>query len=297
LTAKNANDWVAYIGDRQGFFAANGVNVAFVVTGSAAANAQQLTAGALDLAGISSSQVVEAVEGGAPLRVVLNRTYTSPYVIVGRKGLHSIKDLKGKMIIVGGPNDVTTILMNGVLAGNGLTPDNVTYTYAGGTPERFAALMSGAVDAAILVPPFSFRATDQGYPQLSTVAQYFPSFPLDLVATNMTWARTHADTLEGYLRGYLQAVRWLSDPANHDRAVAVLVDQTNSLPDDAAKSYDAFVKAKVFNDTGITPLDGLDKVIGILGKIGVLKPPLPPASKYVDNHFVQNAQAELKAKR
>lgn len=297
FTAKNASDWIAYIGDKQGFFAANGVKAEFVVTGSAAANAQQLTAGSVDLAGISSSQIVEAVEGGAPLKVVLNRTHTTPYVIVGKKGTRSIKDLKGKTIIVGGPNDITTILMNGVLDGNGMKPDDVTYTFAGGTPERFAALMSGGVDAAILIPPFSFRAIGQGYPQLAEVAKFFPAFPLDLVATNVSWARAHADTLEGYLRGYLQGVRWIDDPANRDRAIAILIEATNSPAEDAAKSYDAYVKARIFNETGVTPIEGLDKVIATLGKIGVLKPPLPPGAKYVDNHYIEDAGAALKARR
>jgi len=297
LTSKNASDWIAFASEKLGFFAANGVKPDFVVVGSAAGNAQQLTAGSTDLAGISSTQLIEAVQGGAPLQAVLNRTHTTPYVIVGKKGVTSIRELAGRTIIVGGPNDITTIMMNGVLAGNRMKPDDVTYTFAGGTPERFAALMSGTVDAAILLPPFSFRATSQGYPLLTEVSKYFPSFPLDLVGTNVGWAKTHGDVLEGYLRGYLQGVRWINDPANRAQALTILSEATNTAPDDAAKTYDVYVRGKVYNETGTTPADGMDKVIATLASINAIKPPLPRGSRFVDNSFVEHAAAQLRARR
>jgi ABC-type nitrate/sulfonate/bicarbonate transport system substrate-binding protein len=294
LTSKSASDWVAFLGEKLGFFTANGVKPEFVVAGSAAANAQQLTAGSSDMAGISATQLIEAVEGGAPLQAILNRTHTTPYVIVGKKGIAGIKGLAGKMVIVGGPNDITTILMNGVLAGNGMKPENVTYTFAGGTPERFAALMSGAVDAAILLPPFSFRATAQGYPQLAEVSKYFGTFPLDLVGTNATFAKTKSDVLEGYLRGYLQGVRWIYDSANRAQALAILTEATNTTAEDAAKTYDAYVRGRVFNETGLTPIDGMDKVVATLLSINAIKPPAPRGGKFVDNTFVQHAAAQLR---
>lgn len=297
FTSKNASDWIAFVADKLGFFTANGVKPDFVVVGSAAGNAQQLTAGATDLAGISSTQIIEAVLGGAPLVAVLNRTHTTPYVIIAKKGLTSIGALAGKTIIVGGPNDVTTIMMNGVLAGNHLKPDDVTYTFAGGTPERFAALMSGTVDAAILLPPFSFRALAQGYQLLTPVAKYFPSFPLDLVATNTAFAKAHPDVLEAYCRGYLQGVRWIYDPANRSQALSILSEATNTAAEDAAKTYDAYVRDKVYSETGVTPVDGMDKVLATLLSINAIKPPTPPGSRFVDNTFVQHAAAQLRARR
>lgn len=297
LTSKNASDWIAFVGERQGFFAANGVKPEFVVVGSAAGNAQQLTAGSVELAGISSTQLIEAVLGGAPLTAVLNRTHTTPYFIIGKKGVASIKDLKGKTMIVGGPNDITTIMMNGVLAGNGMKPEELTYTFAGGTPERFAALMSGGVDAAILLPPFTFRATAQGYPVLAQVGKYFPSFPLDLVGTNVNWAKTHAETIEGYMRGYLQSVRWIYDERNRAPALQILADTTNTTPEDAAKTYDVYVRGKVYSEAATTPTDGMDQVVSTLLAINAIKPPAPPGSRFVDNSFIQRATAQLRARR
>lgn len=297
FTSLSAADWISFAANKLGFFTANGVQPSFTVTGSAAGNAQQLTANAIDVAGISSTQLIEAIQGGAPLVGVADRTQTAPYVILGRKGMTSIKQLAGKIAIVGGPNDITRIMMDRVLTANGVKLQDVTYTFAGGTPERFAALISGTVDASILLPPFQFRATSQGYPILAKVASYFPAFPLDLIGANATWAKAHSETLVAYFRGYLQAVRWIYDPANHDRALQILAESTNTSQDDAAKTYEVYVKERVFSQTAQIPLAGMQQVIDTLAKLDVLKPPLPPPSKFVDNHYMQGAADALRGKR
>jgi len=78
LTSKTANDWVNFLANKLGFFTANGVSIDYVTVGSAAGNAQQLTAGSLNLGGVASPNLIEAVIGGAPLVTVLARNQASP---------------------------------------------------------------------------------------------------------------------------------------------------------------------------------------------------------------------------
>jgi NitT/TauT family transport system substrate-binding protein len=166
LVSKTMTDWPLFIAEAQGYLKANGLAAEIVVTGSAATAAQQLVAGSLDIAENSTSQTLEAFVGGAPITIIMARSTSVPYTILGRKGITSIAQLRGKQMIIGGPNDITHIYMDTILQKAGLQPSDVTYTYAGGTPDRFAALLSGSVDAAILYPPFSFRAEGLGYPAL-----------------------------------------------------------------------------------------------------------------------------------
>ena len=42
-----------------------------------------------------------------------------------------------------------------------MRPDDIEQVYAGATPNRLAALVSGAVQAALLTQPFDFRAAAQ----------------------------------------------------------------------------------------------------------------------------------------
>lgn len=295
LTSKTASDWSVYVADKLGYFTQNGLQVDIIVTGSSAANAQQLTAGSVDIGEISTTQIIEAVLGGAPIVSFINRSNNAPYIIVGKKGLSSISQLRGKTIIVGGPNDITLVFMNTVLAAYKLKPDDVTYTFAGGTSERFAALFSGTVDAAILLPPFSFRAESAGYPVLDRVQKYFPVFPFDTFSARIDFAKKNPDILIAYAKSILRAVNWLYDPGNKSKAVAILAEATNVSPDDATKTYDFFItQVKYYHRTGLMTNEDLAPVISALLKTDQIKPPAPDPARFYDNTFATKANAALR---
>lgn len=295
LTSKTASDWAVYVGTDVGFFAQNGIKPDLIIAGSSAACAQQLTAGSVDIGEVSTTQVIEAVLGGAPITAIINRTNNAPYAILGKKGLTSIAQLKGKTIIVGGPNDVTLVFMNTVLAAYKLTPDDVTYTFAGGTAERFAALLSGTVDASILLPPFSFKAEAAGYPVLDNVQKYFPVFPFDTFSARTDFAKKSPDILTAWTKSILQGVAWLYTPANRTRAIDILARDTNVTTDDASKTYDFFVtQMKYYNRTGVMTNADLAPVFSALLKTNQIKPPAPDAARFYDNTFVNRANAELR---
>jgi NitT/TauT family transport system substrate-binding protein len=203
-------------------------------------------------------------------------------------------DLKDKLVIVDGPSGITRLMVDGVLEANHMKSSDVTYTYAGGTPERFAALVSGAVDAAMLLPPFSFRAIGLGLPVVAEISKVFPTLPVDQTGANMKWAKANTPLLLGFLRGYLQGLHWIYDPANRAKAIAMLVDWTGTNPDDADKTYDVYVRGKVFSQTGITPIDGEAKVLSMLAGVGQVPAKYPPAAQFVDNSYLQQATAQLK---
>jgi NitT/TauT family transport system substrate-binding protein len=293
-TAKTAFDWPDYVADALGFFSAAGLKTDIIVVGSAAAAAQQLTAGAIDLGEISTTQAIEAVEGGAPITSVISLISAAPYSILGKKGVESLAGLRGKTLIVGGPNDVTRVFADRVLASAGLRSDDVTYVFAGTTGERFAALLSGTVDGAILGPPFSFRAKDMGYPTLAEVPKFFPHFMQGVFMARTEWAQKQAELLSAYLRAHLAAVRWLYAPANQRRAIEILAQATNTPLEDAAKTYEYYiVQLKFFPPTGHIAAEQFRQIELILAQTKQLQAPLAAPEKYFDNRYVDQAWREL----
>jgi NitT/TauT family transport system substrate-binding protein len=294
LTAKTANEWPEYVSDKLGFFAANGIKADIIYTGSSAAGAQQLTAGSLDVSEVSSTQLIEAVQGGAPIVAIIEHSTKAPYTLVGKKGVNALRDLKGKTIIVGGPNDITRVFTDKMFSAAKLAPNDYAYTFAGATSARFAALMNGGVDAAILFPPFSFKAVSLGYPAIDEVQKYFPSFLFDTFCVQPSWAKTHGDLLVAFGKSYLQGVRWLYNPANKARAIQILSEATNTSAEDASQTYDLFIaKVKIYSTTGLATAADINPVIDALVKTGELKPPPPPASKFYDNAYIQEANKQL----
>ena len=294
VTSRTANDWTTYIADRYGFFAANGIKPDIAIVGVNSGVAQQLTGTAFDLGEVTTTQMILAVQGGAPLVSIQNSGSGVPYSLIAKKGLTAVGQLKGKLISIGGPSDITRPFMDTIMERNGFKPDDWTYTFAGSSADRYAALVAGAIDATLLAPPMSFKAIAQGFPVLDEVPKYFPNFPYVTWAVRPVWAKEHSDLVVAFIKAQLQAARWLANPVNKQRAIALLMEETNSSQDDASKSYDVFViQQHYFSPTGTFSVDSFNRVVQTMIKAGMLAAPAPPGSKFFDNSYAERANAQL----
>ena len=113
----SANQWPVYIGINKGFFAAEGIKVDLVFAQSNAAVHQQLAAGSLHFA-INTGLVdpIRAIEKGAAAAIVRIEVQGPPYILMGRAAIKSMRELKGKVISLGGAKDITRIFVERMLA-------------------------------------------------------------------------------------------------------------------------------------------------------------------------------------
>src|SRR3954454_11713529 len=147
----NALGWPFEIAIEKGFFAAEDITVDKIAAPSSAAVVLQATTGALDMTVQGAFvDVIRAIDKGAPLAIVRIVVQTPPYELLAKPSIKSLKDLKGKVISIGGQKDVTHVYLNRMLQPNGLKDSDVDLVYAGASSARFAALAAGAVDAAML---------------------------------------------------------------------------------------------------------------------------------------------------
>src|SRR5207247_6526190 len=101
-----------------------------------------------------------------------------PYAMTAKPNIKSLKDLKGKVISVGGAKDITRTYAERMLAPHGLKPGDYDFVYAGATTARAQALLSGAVDAALLLPPSNFQVQAAGYNALGLTVEYATELPI-----------------------------------------------------------------------------------------------------------------------
>jgi NitT/TauT family transport system substrate-binding protein len=134
-----------------------------------------------------------------------------------------------------------------MLQGNGMTPKDLDFVYAGSTAARFAALQSGAADAAILTAPQLFAAAGLGFVNLGYAIDYARNVPFTADIVNRSWVATHKATARKFLDAYSKGIAWFKDPANKDASIAILLDVTKMNRDDIAKSYDFLHKIDFFD--------------------------------------------------
>jgi ABC-type nitrate/sulfonate/bicarbonate transport system substrate-binding protein len=282
--------WPVYVGQAKHFFADHKVSVHLSGTGSSAGTAQQIVAGAQDIGSAGLPDFVRAIDAGAPLELVASGVAQAPYTVIGGKGITSWTDLKGKKVILGGPKDVTRYYFDAAASKHGLTDGDFTFVYAGATSNRFAALSSGSVAAAILGPPFDAKAIAAGDGDLGKVAQYLPKSPFTGLAVSKNWAKQNTAVLVDFLRGFLNSITWLRNPANRAEAVGILANATHTTPDDAAATYDYyFTKIDAFPADGRISEPGLEQLLTGLASARFISGPVKPPSTYIDSEYVQNA--------
>ena len=185
-----------------------------------------------------------------------------------------------------------------MIASGGLSPQDYEEVYAGATSDRYAALQSGSVAAAILLPPSVFRAIDAGFVPLGSLPSVMPVFPYTGYVGRTDLATKRPDALLAFTKGYLRGVRWLNDPANKAHAVSILATGTNSSDDESRRTYDeVVVRANCFPRDGRLAPKSLQIVLDTLVQLNVAKPPFPALDSLVDNRFVSAAGAQLNRER
>jgi NitT/TauT family transport system substrate-binding protein len=269
VDATSANLWPLHIAIKNGYFDAAGINIDLVFAQSNASVIQQLAAGSYHVAP-SAGMVdpIRAVDKGAPVALVRIVIQAPPYALLAKPGVKRIDDLKGKTVIVGGAKDITRIFTERMLEPHGLKSGDYDYVFAGATSARFAALKSGAVDAALLTMPFNFFAEAAGFTNLGFTFDVLPDMPFAGMAVNRDWAQAHPDLVKRFLDAYDKAVAWFDEPNNRDAAVKIQMETSRIAQDDVEKAY-AFLHDKhLFEPSGAVSKRKVGTVVEALHDLG-----------------------------
>ena len=239
--------WAIYVAVHKGFFKAEDIDLELNFAQSGAAVTQQLTAGSLDVAlSVGITDPIHAIDKGAPVALIRIVGRAAPYVLIGKPGLKSIADLKGKTVSVGGVHDITTRYFERMAAANGLKKGDYEIISAGVAAARFAALKAGVADAAIVLPPLNFVAENAGFVTLGLAADYVKDLPFTGMAVHRRWAQAHGSVAKRILAATDKSVAWLEDPSHRGEAVELLVKHARSSKENAEASYDYLRRIKYF---------------------------------------------------
>jgi NitT/TauT family transport system substrate-binding protein len=239
---------------------------------SNAAVVQQLAAGSINVATNSGLvDPIRAIDKGAPVALLRIEMQAPPYSLIGKPSLKGLAELKGKTVSVGGATDITRIFAERMLASAGLKTGEFDLIYAGATSARYAALKAGAADAAMLAPPFNFRALAEGFANLGN-AVTFVDMPFAGMAVNRTWAAANRRTAAKLITVYNKSMAWFYEPKNREEAVAILLQSTKLRQQDADATYAFLHDGKFFEPTGKVSRRRLGSLVEALQGLGDISP-------------------------
>jgi ABC-type nitrate/sulfonate/bicarbonate transport system substrate-binding protein len=151
------------VAGERGFFEREGLKVRLITFRGTNLILTALLAGELDYATILPF-LTGAAARGLPVKILAAVTKSSSYVIISRPEIDSIKALKGKKVGINSFGSSADYAAYAAVSRSGLDPnkDVTILPIGGGSPERFAALASGSVDATVVTSPSEYAAEKQG---------------------------------------------------------------------------------------------------------------------------------------
>ena len=264
--------WPIYIGLKKGYYDAEGIKLDLIFIQSSGAVLQQLAAGSLDAA-LSAALVdpIYAIGRGAAISIVRLEMQLSPYALIGKKNYSKIEELKGKTLMVDGPKGITKIYVERMLAAHNIKPSEVDFVFVGATAARFSALQAGAIDATILLPPFSFTAEAAGFSNLGLTADYSKDLPFTGAVVNKNWAEKNPVQMRKLLAVHNKSVAWFLDKTNRQEAIDIMVEASKLKFDVIAQTFDFLHQRDFIDGTGAVSKTKMSTLLTALKGLGDLQ--------------------------
>jgi ABC-type nitrate/sulfonate/bicarbonate transport system substrate-binding protein len=279
--------WPDFVAESEGFNERAGLDVESVIL-PAEAMIAALIGGSVDIALPNVTSLALAADKGANIVAVGVGADNQPYHLMASPAIKTFANLKGKNLALADPTEIYTEVTRQILKKNGLNmATDVNVIFGNGQNQRFAAILNGAIQAGLFSLPSDAELLSRGYNSLAFTPDYVPNLTLSVNAVNRPWATEHADTLRRFLRARSEAIKWLNDPANENRAIAILMDATKSSKPAATAAYDYYIrKAKVFPNDGCVRRAGIETQLRMLKEAGRLsKLSASDAGKLMDRQW------------
>ena len=281
-----------YIAQRKGFFTREGINVEMIpVEGGADNMVKALDRSAVDIARTATPYLIQAALKGSEAVAIAGETATPIYSLMVKPEIKTYADLKGKVVGLSLAVDTISISMRKLLALNGVGELDYRVKELVGTPARSECLRKGECDAVPLGQPEDFLLLKQGFRRLGISNDAMPNFQFIVSAARRSWAEANRDAVVRYVRGLASAFRFVRQPANREEVVKIVIETTGSPEEIARQTLALYFEPEkgVFPKAGELDLKGLGQVVQFMAEAGELKPPLPPAERFVDLQYLHAA--------
>jgi NitT/TauT family transport system substrate-binding protein len=195
------------IAEEMGFFKSEGLNSLVVIMQNQVVVNGVVTRN-VDYGG-TFSNFIGAALSGLPVRIVMSAMDGSDHYLVTSANVKRVEDLKGKTFGIssfGGTPHSEAVM---ILRKYGMNPDkDVTFLQIGGSSSRYAALESGSIHAAMLVPPFNNFAKKRGFNQLLSFNEIM-NIPLGGLAVHTQKMKEKPDEIVKMIKAILKATEFI----------------------------------------------------------------------------------------
>jgi ABC-type nitrate/sulfonate/bicarbonate transport system substrate-binding protein len=184
-----------FVGVHTGIYRSEGLEPQFIVMRSGIIF-PALLSGELDYTTLYQSAMRSAISG-LPVRVIATLMTKQSFFLFSQREIRRVQDLKGKRIAISNFASSTEASARTALKHHGLEAmRDVTLIAMGDTGVRFQSLLSGAIEAAILTPPYTVMAEQKGLNNLVWLGDIVGDVPSNGLSTTVRKLKENPDQVQ-----------------------------------------------------------------------------------------------------
>ena len=291
-SGNTSTSWPLYAAEQKKIFEKNGLHVEVIVVRGATNTTRAILSETIPIGLINPDYVIAAIDKGAKVKILSSNMEKMPYDIYARPEIKTGADLKGKTIGVSTLTGGTTLMLQEVLEkAYKLRENDYNLLVVGTSPDRYAALKGGSVQATFMGPPFNFRAAKDGFRKLANWHEYLGPILFTVDFAHMNYIKSNRTEIVRYLKSIVEATRWLYDAKNKEEALAIHMKVLKSTRDSAEQDYKYLVQDfQPFPKDGTINKVAFEKTMELRVKDGLYQgKKVPPMNEYVDSSLIDEA--------
>lgn len=291
-----AASWPLYAAQEKKFFEKNGLHVEEIIIRGATNTTRAVLSGTVPIGRINPDYVITAMEKGAKVKLMAGALEKIPYNLMARPEIKSGAELKGKTIGVSSLTGGTTLMLHEVMEkAFKLKEGDYKMLVVGTSPDRYAALKGGSVQATFMGPPFNIRAMNEGYTNLANWHDHLGPIQFVVTFAQTDYLKANRDDVVRFLKGFIQGSQWIYDPKNKEEAIAMHMKILKSKREVADADYKYMIEEfQPFPKDGTISDAGMKKIMQLRVSDGMYKDKkIPSYTEYVDNSFIDEALKQL----
>ena len=197
-----------YYGQEKGFFSQEGLDLQVLVV-RGIIGVSSLMAGEIDVTCHAGSGFAAALRG-LPVKVI-SVTHDRPvHELIVAPSITAASDLKGKPIAVGSLEGTAAVITRRVLQAKGLDAQKDVTLLSMDTAVRYQSLFTGKVAGAMMTPPSTYLAMDQGFRVLARGRDHMRYLQTGVVTTDANIKQKRAKIVR-FLRAWNRALKFYQD--------------------------------------------------------------------------------------
>jgi ABC-type nitrate/sulfonate/bicarbonate transport system substrate-binding protein len=290
-SARSVSSVALTVAQRKGFLEREGIDLVVIGLRGTQYQIEELDKGTVEISHTATPYLIQAVLNGSNAVGIVGAAANTIYSLMAQPQIKSFDDLRGKLIGLSLPIDTISIASRMLLEKHGLQDQAYRTKELVGTPVRADCLTRGECAAVPLGQPDDIVLAQKGFTKLGDSLEVIPALQFSVIAARRDRAQANRDAVLRFARAFGAAYRFMRERANRDEVTRITAESTGAPPEVARAMLAFFYEP----DRGVMPrqaeidMAGITAVIGLLGRTGELKAPLPAAERFIDLQYLKAA--------